>query len=435
MKDNKYLYKDDIRLYLTQMGRIPLLNRTEELGLARKISHYKHQIILRLCMLENFPAEIESLGEILIDIHKNYQNKKKNKNETAGTLQSILHGDSNTKYRIEEYICTLKRLEERIQELTDLYYTTKSGIKQTELKQKINIKKRNKINLISEFNFKYKILKKIINELEDNPLNSRDKIHIDQIKKLRKKYETAIQDLAAANIRLVISIAKRFYKKEKYKKFTLDDFIAYGNIGLMKAVEKYDYAMEHKFSTYATYWIKQAIFRALKEETKNIRIPSHMLEARKKVGAAIKNLKSKLNREPSVEEISKETKLKCKIIKGVLKMVKQPISINTKIQDNDLIDFLEDTDSIDPAKWVNLLLLKQKVHNILETLSSREKEVLCYRFGIGRKRHTLEETGKKLKVTKERIRQIEARAVRRVKHPSRSKKLIDFLEDAGINNN
>ena len=266
-----------------------------------------------------------------------------------------------------------------------------------------------------------------LKEIGKVPLLTADE-EIELAQRMEEGDEEAKKRLAEANLRLVVSIAKRYVGRG----MLFLDLIQEGNLGLIKAVEKFDYRKGYKFSTYATWWIRQAITRAIADQARTIRIPVHMVETINKLIPVSRQLLQELNREPTPEEIAKEMNMPVERVREILKISQEPVSLETPIgeeEDSHLGDFIKDENVPVPDKAAAYTLLREDLEEVLKTLTEREQKVLCLRFGLedGRAR-TLEEVGKEFNVTRERIRQIEAKALRKLRHPSRSRKLRDYFD-------
>ena len=357
----------------------------------------------------------------IVQLIRDVQFSQRQIDKIASKLDAMLERITKAEQEIRE-------LEEKIKTLSPLI---KFPAKKT-LKDKKEKPLKGKSKITREINDTERLIKNARRkirkvELEANLSSEQIKNAIILIKEGRIKDKLAKSELAKANLRLVVSIAKKYTNRG----LQFLDLIQEGNIGLMKAVEKFEYKRGYKFSTYATWWIRQAITRAIADQARTIRIPVHMIETINKLIRTSRHLVQEIGREPTPEEIAEKMELPEEKIRKVLKIAKEPISLETPIGEEDdshLGDFIEDTKAVSPADAVIGLNLREKTREILKTLTPREEKVLRMRFGIDvNAEHTLEEVGKDFNVTRERIRQIEAKALRKLRHPSRSKKLRSFV--------
>jgi RNA polymerase primary sigma factor len=479
---------DPVRMYLKEMGQVALLSREEEVEIAKRIEAAEREVFNAIMESSIGVKEILSIREklengkldvsqVLKDLDEDITDEEKEelKQKLISTLNRVEELDTENRLLqvkiLEENITPeevkniQKRIDENRDEIVSLLKELQLGKNQIDaVVEKLrlyleeierlekDVKKcetklgksldqieetygtseyqaqqdEQSFKLISKAKEAQERIKKLELEAKIDVKTLRDILH--RVETGMKKAKQAKTELIEANLRLVVSIAKKYTNRG----LQFLDLIQEGNIGLMKAVDKFEYQRGYKFSTYATWWIRQAITRAIADQARTIRIPVHMIETINKLIKTSRYLVQELGREPTPEEIAEKMELPVDKVRKILKIAKEPISLETPIgeeEDSHLGDFIEDKKIMNPADAVISLNLADKTRRVLATLTPREEKVLRMRFGIGTKAdHTLEEVGQEFHVTRERIRQIEAKALRKLRHPNRKKELKGFIE-------
>jgi len=452
---------DPVRMYLTQMGEIPLLSREDELRLAKRIEITRKRFrtkvlespiavieaiqiledvkngelafdrtlkadsaidVSKFEVLDRLPQVIDRIRSTVFDSHECFdklENGPLNGKQREKTRLRLRENQRRCVVMLEEMNIQSKKIKPMMEKLESL--SRKLDEVTTEIED-IRSGKGSKIKLTS--------LKKELDQIQAQTLEGAEDLRgrVRDIRERFEDYEKTKRKLSSGNLRLVVSIGKKY----RNRGLSFLDLIQEGNTGLMKAVEKYEYRRGYKFSTYATWWIRQAITRAIADQARTIRIPVHMIETMTKLRNVAKKLAQRNGREPSLEEIANESQISLEETKRVLKIAKHPISLDRPIGEGDdsyFGDFIEDESAESPVSAATHEMLKEKIETVLQTLSFREREIIKLRYGIGTGyTYTLEEVGRIFKVTRERVRQIEAKAIRKLQHPIRSRKLEGFLE-------
>ncbi len=426
---SKSIHIDDpVKMYLRQMGQIALLTRKEEIEIAERIKEaegkFREAVLgVKLCKhkaleVANAILSKEVNAEEFINIDSKLKGSrfKRKLIRLAASLRKARNNSTIAKIisQMNLAMSVIEEMAKKTEEYMDEYSRLENSVEKfRKRKDRTQVKKLLKRNM------------RIEKEFGEPMADIRE--HFRLIKSTEVKFNKCKKELVAANLRLVVSIAKKYTNRG----LSFLDLIQEGNIGLMKAVDKFEYKRGYKFSTYATWWIRQAITRSIADQSRTIRIPVHMTETINKLIKVSRGLVQQNGKEPTPEEIAHKMRMPVDKVRGILKIAQEPISLQTPIGDEGdthFGDFIEDKRAVSPANATAYSMLKEQMDDVLDTLTEREKKVLRLRFGIGDGYpRTLEEVGAVFKVTRERVRQIEAKALRKLRHPTRSRKLKNFL--------
>ncbi len=463
-EDTRKMNDDPIRVYLSQMSGIPLLTREEEIYLAKKIEvarrRFRRSLLscdfalretvntlkrvhrgdmpfdrtIKVSLTERLtkeqiqarmPYNLSTLDRLMAQQHRNFGQLVRKSTPTARKRQlrrEVVRGRRKCVQLVEELSLRTRRVQPLMQQICDRLHRMEA------IRARLQIIRRDPM-AIEERDRLRRELHRLFMSTKESPSSLKKRCQ--QVKRDFELYEKIKRQLSRANLRLVVSIAKMY----RNRGLSFLDLIQEGNTGLMRAVDKYEYRRGFKFSTYATWWIRQAITRAIADQARTIRIPVHMIDVLSKLRRVQKELQQELKREPTTLEISERSECSVEEVKRVMDIGRHPVSLDRPVGENDdcaFGEFIEDHGSDNPLANANNGVLRSKIDDLLKTLTCREREIIRLRYGLGDGyTYTLEEVGRIFKVTRERVRQIEAKAVRKLQHPVRCERLAGFLKAAG----